>query len=408
MICVIIGILGDHHKWFGKISGVLITIALAACATSTGLIPSAADPAIEVPVYHFVFTYLVPISIPLLLFNAHLKKIIRESGRLLLIFLIGSLGVVLGAIFAFYLLSLGPETYKVAAIFIGTYTGGSVNFMAVASSFQFLDSELFPTMITVDNVFTNLYFMLLFLLPAMKFMVKRFAKYKGVMVDPGTSKKTINNTSYLDIEKVSVALGISVLIFGAAQLISEPLQALLNTEMSLDILLVTLFITGIANLAPDWISKYSDAAFALGMTMMYIFLAVIGASCNLIVLVNTSGSILLFVIIILSVHLLVTLVGGKLLGVSLEETLIASAANAGGPSISAPMAVNFGKPDLVTPAILIGIMGYLIGTFLGVGTGFYCNKPSWAQFFEKPEKNGPHPTKITMYQLLTSKRTIWI
>ena len=177
LISVGIGVLGDKYKWFGKVSGILVTIALAATATSTGLIPSASDSEISVPAYSFVFDYLVPISIPLLLFSVHLKKIIREPGKLLLVFLIGSGGVVLGAILADYFISFGEETYKIEAVFIGTYTGGSVNIMAVASTFDSLQSDLFLTVISVDYVFTNIYFMLLFLISALGAIAKGFLPY---------------------------------------------------------------------------------------------------------------------------------------------------------------------------------------------------------------------------------------
>jgi hypothetical protein len=109
----------------------------------------------------------------------------------------------------------------------------------------------------------------------------------------------------------------------------------------------------------------------LGLFLMYMFLAVIGASSDLIELFASVPGILAFATITLLVHLLVSLLGGKLLKVSLKEIMIASCAHAGGPSVSAPMAVSFGMKEAVTPAILIGLPGYVIGTFLGVGVGAF-------------------------------------
>ena len=369
IFAVAVGILGDQNRWFGKVSGVLVTIAIAAAAASLDIIPSASDPNLTVPAYDLVFNYFIPLSIPLLLFDVHLKKILQKSGRLLAVFLIGSFGVSLGGIIAFFLISFGPETYKVAAAFIGTYTGGSVNFMAVSASFDFLDSSLFPTVITIDNVFTNLFFMLLFLLPALGWLAGIFEHTASSSEQMGEHEPEENGVSQLDMDQIIIPLLISFVIFGTSITLSSFLQKLLQTEMTLDILIITILITILANSIPKWMSRYASSAFMMGMSMMYVFLAVIGASCDVMTLLQTSGSMVLFVTIILSVHLVVILIGGKLLGVPLEEILIASAANAGGPAISAPMAVNFGKHHLVTPAILVGIMGYLIGTFLGVGVG---------------------------------------
>ena len=154
---------GERKGWFGKLSGALIVIILMGLLVTAGLIPSASDPEVSVSVYGFVFSYVIPTAIPLLLFNANLKRIIRESGRLLGIYLIGSIGVAIGAVVAHTLIPLGEEGYKVAGTFTGTYTGGSVNFMAVAKSFDFLESPLFAATIAVDNVFTNLYITFCFL-----------------------------------------------------------------------------------------------------------------------------------------------------------------------------------------------------------------------------------------------------
>ncbi len=367
LVCVVIGILGDHRGWFGKVSGILITIALAALATSTGLLPSASDPNLQVPAYQFVYNIFVPLSIPLLLFNAHLKKILRESGRLLLVFLFGSMGIVIGAILATWLINFGAETYKIAGVFVGTYTGGSVNFLAVASTLDFLHSELFPTVITIDNAFTNLYFILLFGIPSISFIAKHFpVHYPSEAID---HHQPIPQPTDMNMQIIAVPLTIAAVVCGVANLLSPILQNALSTDITLDMLIITLLITIIANIFPNWLEKYERSAFSMGMFLMYLFLAVIGAACDVRVLLQTSFQMLAFVIIILSVHLIFILIGGKLLRVSLQEVLVASAANAGGPSIAAPMAANFGLHRTITPAILIGILGYLIGTFLGVSVG---------------------------------------
>jgi uncharacterized membrane protein len=60
-----------------------------------------------------------------------------------------------------------------------------------------------------------------------------------------------------------------------------------------------------------------------------------------------------------------------LLNVSLKEIIVASVANIGGASVAAPTAATLGMKKAVTPAILIGILGYVIGTFLGVSVGLW-------------------------------------
>jgi uncharacterized membrane protein len=372
VFAAVFGMIGERKGWFLGLSGVIITITITAFLTTFGIIPSASDSELSVPVYDFVFTYLIPISIPLLLFNVQLKRIIKDAGRLLGIFLIGALGIALGAILAAQIIDLGVETYKIAGAFVGTYTGGSVNFMAVSTTFDFVESPLFPATIAVDVGFTNIYLLLLFILPAIPKLLHFFADYKEenlpeLEVEPITKDKS--NGSLM--EQIAICFSISGLLCSIGMAVGPILATWLATDINLDILIITILITLLANLAPQLLRPLADLAFELGMFLMFIFLAVIGAASDIKVILGAAPGILAFAVIMLLIHLIISLIGGKLLKISLKEIMIASAANVGGISIAAPMAATFGMKKLVTPAILIGILGYVIGTFLGIGTGLF-------------------------------------
>lgn len=364
----LLGMYGERVGWFRKISGALVTILAAAILATLGLIPGAADPALSVPVYDLVFSYFIPIAIPLLLFNVQLRKIIYGTGNLLLPFLIGALGVVTGALVAGFFIDFGPETPKVMGAFIGTYTGGSVNFMAVSMSLNFLESPLFVSTITVDNVFTNFYIVLLFLLPGVKVISDYFAPYQDI--DSNQEEETGYDFDVSSLmEQLTLCLSISGGIFIFAEFTGEILAGLLETKVELKIMIITALIIILVNVFPAFFSKYQKLAFEIGMFFMYVFLAVIGASSNLVQLFSSIPGIIGFASIILIVHLVISLIAGKLLKVSLKEIMIASAANVAGPSVVAPMAASFGIQKAITPGILIGLLGYVIGTFLGIGVG---------------------------------------
>src|SRR5699024_1299706 len=88
------------------------------------------------PIYDVVWAYVVPLAIPLLLFQSNIIKIWKESGRLLMIFLISSIGTVAGATIAFFLLRNHiPMLNEIGAMVSASYTGGSVNFAAMATRF---------------------------------------------------------------------------------------------------------------------------------------------------------------------------------------------------------------------------------------------------------------------------------
>ena len=66
-----------------------------------------------------VWGYVVPLSIPLLLLQCDMRKIGKESGRILIIFLIGSVGTACGALLAYAALhKFIPELAGLAGVFL--------------------------------------------------------------------------------------------------------------------------------------------------------------------------------------------------------------------------------------------------------------------------------------------------
>jgi uncharacterized membrane protein len=78
-----------------------------------------------------------------------------------------------------------------------------------------------------------------------------------------------------------------------------------------------------------------------------------------------------FAIGILTVHLLVILLAGRLMHLDLAEIVIASNANMGGPTSAAAMAVARRWETLVIPAVLCGTLSYATATFIGVAVGHW-------------------------------------
>ena len=73
-----------------------------------------------------------------------------------------------------------------------------------------------------------------------------------------------------------------------------------------------------------------------------------------------------YAMMIVGSHLLVLMIGTKLLKIDLAEALVASNACIMGPATAAAIAAGQGWRGLVTPGLLVGVLGYVIANFLGV------------------------------------------
>ena len=131
----------------------------------------------------------------------------------------------------------------------------------------------------------------------------------------------------------------------------------------------------ITNLSLLWSTCFSKQASKMrgaqeiGTWLIYLFFFVIGAPASVGVLIRNAPILLLFCMIIVLVNMLFCFLGGKLFRFDLEEIILASNANIGGPTTAAGMAISQGWVKLIGPCMLVGTFGYVIGTWLGILVG---------------------------------------
>ncbi|MFA3783979.1 DUF819 domain-containing protein [Melioribacteraceae bacterium 4301-Me] len=362
------GIWSEKTKWGSKLSGAVVSIIGSFILSNLSIIPTVS------PTYDIVWSYLVPLAIPMLLFKANIKRIVKESGPTLIAFFLGAIGTIVGTIIAFSLLNLGVHNWQLAAIFSATYIGGSMNYVAASQAVQLNSPEILTAGVAADNLVMALYFLILFAIPSFKFFQKKY-KTKHLenaegptedfnLVEPGN-----NSTDLINIAKTfSIASGICALGFLAQD--GLQLMGIHHFVEGSAILIITAITVLIATLFHKSVSKIKGAD-QIGTFLMQIFFAAIGASANIGVVLSYGPILFVFAGLILLIHLIFILISGKLLNLDLAEILIASNANMGGPTTAAAMAVGRKWNALVLPAILCGTLGYAIATFIGVGLGFW-------------------------------------
>ena len=346
----------ERYPWGRKYSGVMLLIAAAIILANLRIIPTSA------PAYDAVWNYLVPIAIPLLLFEADLKRIVRESGPTLIAFVIGSTAVVAGAILGASLLDLGPNEPELAGIFTGTYIGGSLNFAAVAEASGMQDGSMLAAAVAADNVVTNLHFLLIIFLPGVAWLARRYPTHH---MDNAEQFSAATLTDVHRIANLSIAglLAALALAFMLAAIGSALADFMGKPQFS--ILVTTALTVLFATLLPQPVKRLSGHREA-GNVMMFIFLASIGATADIWQLVAIGPVLFVFASVVVTVHVAVLFGIGKLLKLDLAELAMASAVCIGGPSSAPALASAKGWRDLLIPGVLAGSFGYAIGSFIGV------------------------------------------
>ena len=161
MLClmIILSLYVGRTKLGKQLGSALLVILFTAIIANLKLIPSASN---SIELYSIIFEYIAPISIFFLLLNVNLVSIKKAGLPMITLFIVGSLSTTLGILISWIIISpenvLGSDANVIAGMLTGTYTGGSVNFNAVALEYGFQKKGiLYAGTVAVDNVVTTIW-----------------------------------------------------------------------------------------------------------------------------------------------------------------------------------------------------------------------------------------------------------
>lgn len=361
-----------RHTVLRHFGSALLVIVVTAVVANLGLIPTSSNAA---PLYDAIFDYIAPLAIFWLLLRVNLRDILQAGAPMLVTFLIGSVGTLVGVLVGMWAINgpsaIGDKYAPLGAMFVGTYTGGSVNFNALALEYGVMrDGVLYAGATAVDNIMTAVWMVATIALPRALASVWPRSRSAPRAVRAAVTTDLLHD----DVETVDpMDLGV-VVALGAGGVWLSNLAAAHLTQRDWHIPSIVILTAMALALAQIPAVNRLKGTRLLGMFAVLLFLAVIGAFCDVAALrgIGTLGvTLLTFVAIVVAVHAVITFGLGALFRVDPDIVAVASQANIGGGTSALALARSLGRPDLVLPAVLVGSLGYGVGTFLGVLTARY-------------------------------------
>lgn len=363
------------RKYFRFLPAVFWIYFLPMLASSIGLIYD------KSPLYEWAKTYGLPASLFLLLLGVDLPAIARLGRTAVLIFLAGSLGIMLGTTLSFALFKevVGGEFWSGFGALSGSWTGGSANMVAVKEALGTPDDVFLP-MVVVDTIVPYVWMGLLVTASTGQAAFDRWLRAdRGVidhirqrMAGVGQAQACLSGrqVATLNVKNIVLLAGFAFAVSAGLQ---RAAQVLPTAEGIISSFAWTIILVSAAGLAGSLTPlRRCDAlgSTRIGYYLLYFVLTTIGAKASVSHL-GASAVLIAAGVVIILVHAGVLLVAARLLKAPAMLVATASQANIGGVA-SAPVVAEIYQPGLGSIGLLMAILGNVIGTYLGIVIGQIC------------------------------------
>lgn len=353
-------------SFFQKVPVLVFAYIVPSLFAAAGIIPS------DAPIYGDIMRFVLPASLLLLTLSIDLKGIYNLGPKALLLFFSATAGIIIGGPIALLLFQsyLPDDIWQGFAALAGSWTGGGVNFVAVGVAVGATESML-GMMVIVDVVVAYTWTGLLMFFAA---------RYKRIDAGHGADNSMVEElrkkveTFQKETARISTTSDFMVLIgvaFGAAWLARQlgmwlpPIGGIFDSFAWM-IVLVTGFGV-ILSFTP--FRKYEGAgASKLGTLMLYMLIGVIGVKADF-TLIAQYPMLIAAGATWLVIHIIIIYLIMRFTKAPLFFMAVGSQANVGGVA-SAPIVASSFHPALATVGVLLGVAGYVVGTYAGLLTAF--------------------------------------
>jgi uncharacterized membrane protein len=315
-------------------------------------------------IYKAFKSNLLPAMIFLMLLQSDIRVILKLGKRTLLTFFLASCSISLGFIVAFAIFhtNFDGEAWKAFGALSGSWLGGSGNMVAIQGALNLPDSKM-GYILLIDSIDYAIWVMILLSLVPFANRFNSWVGADGTVLERLTTSLDIEDKKTpIDFPSLFLMLGLALLVSSLSQEIASklPTTPFLTPTTWIVILATSLGI--LAGMTP--LSRLASAS-PLANIMLYLIVALIASRANFHELTQAPIYILTGFTIIL-IHASIMVIFAKIFKVDLFSLGVASLANIGGVA-SAPILAGAYNKSLIPIGVLMAMMGYIIGTFMGLG-----------------------------------------
>ncbi len=373
---------GFWKKFYKFIPGVLMCYLLPSILASTGVIDEKSS-----KLYYIASRYLLPAALILMTLSIDLKAIANLGSKALIMFLTGTVGIIIGGPIAILIVSIfSPETvggvgfdavWRGLSTIAGSWIGGGANQAAMLEVFKY-NQDNYGGMVLIDIVIANLWMAIILLGVGKSKQIDTWLKADTSSIEilkTKVSEHTAKITRVATLKDYMIFLSLAFTGVGLAHLLGTHFASFLentfevirNKEKILSSLSSTfLWMVVIATAVGIGLSftkakNYEGAgASKIGSMFIYILVATIGMKMDLAKIFENPGLILVGVIWI-TIHALLLILVAKIIKAPYFFLAVGSQANVGGAASAPVVAAEF-HPSLTSVGILLAVFGYVVGT----------------------------------------------
>ncbi len=361
--------------WMQKIGTVVAAYAVGIIFALTGFVhfePETAAALTFGKLQSTIMSIAVPLAIPLMLFNCDFKLWTKALPKTIWSLVGGIMAVIVAVISGYFIFRRPdiPEFNKIAAMMTGIYTGGTMNFNALGASLG-VDKTVMAIVLAFEMVLTTPY--IFFIIGGGYKVFRKILPYqdvtrKGRVDDNVESKDVENYRGMFDRKNVGgmfAGLGLSICFLAIGAGLALWLTGKLNE------LVIILTITTLAIIA-SFFKKVRELpkTFELGMFFILIFSVIVASLFDIHSVNGGSLMIGMFVAWVMVIAALLHLLFCRIAHVSGDLFCVSQIALLCSPPFVPPVVGAMQNKKVLISGIVIGLVGYAIGTYLGVAIAF--------------------------------------